>query len=375
VKAALLADKKCSKVENLGAPSHLTVSPDATSKRLAFAGSNSMTVVKNNLTSIAPLRTPLPPVARRFALDALAAGLVTATAVIARIAIEQVVGGVAPFILTFPAVMVATLLRGGRAGTIAAFSCQLLTIRYVFPHWVSPHGDISSDLANVVLSTVALAGTVWVTASHRQTSILGRSLCERRAGKLELLMAEMNHRTKNNFQVAANLLAYQAMRTFDLELAVELDKAAGRLETIAAVYEDISIPNTMDSRVDLAEHLEKIVRRLRVGATPDRILLNLRAPRAEVPTETAIIVGLIVNEWVANALKHAFGSRLGQIMIEIKEHQGQIRVIVQDDGDTNELSGATGQGSDLVASLADIINADLSIEQRNGRRCTLTIPQ
>lgn len=333
-----------------------------------------MAAAKIGSAPFVPLQTALHPF-HRVALDALAAGLVSATAVIARIAIEQIVGGVAPFVLTFPAVMVATLLRGGRAGTIAAFSCQLLAIRYVFPHWVSPHGGISSDLANVVLSTVALAGTVWATAFYRQNALLGRSLCERRAGKLALLLAEMNHRTKNNFQVAANLLAYQSMGTLDRELAVELDRAAGRLETIAAVYEDLAIPDTSELKVDLAEHLDKIVRRLRAGATPDRILLELRATRVEVPAETAIIVGLIVNEWVANALKHAFDDRTGKISVEIKARQDHVYIIVQDDGGAGKLTRVTGQGSDLVASLADIINAELSVEQRNGRRCTLTIPK
>ncbi|MBJ6123455.1 hypothetical protein [Sphingomonas mollis] len=142
---------------------------------------------------------------RQFAGDWLIAGLATLGAVIARLAVEHVVGGVAPFVLTFPAVMIATLVSGGRAGAIAAVSLQLLTIRYVFPNWISPRGGVSIDLANVILSTLALAGTIWATASYRRTAAVLRSRCEQQVHTLSLLNAEMDHRTKNNYQIAAGL--------------------------------------------------------------------------------------------------------------------------------------------------------------------------
>lgn len=310
----------------------------------------------------------------RLAFDALIAGISVAGAALARIGIEQVVGGVAPFVLTFPAVMIATLVAGGRAGTIAALGCQLLAIRYVFPHWVSIHGGLTTDLANIILSTLALGATVWATASYRRTSAMLRSQCEHQVHTMSLLIAEMDHRTKNNFQIAAGLLAHQSTSTFDPELARELDKASDRLATIASVYQDLTSAGDARQHVDLADHLNRIVELLRIGATPEHVALICRTDPASVPMETAIITGLIVNEWVTNALKHAFGGGPGRIVVSARQQGGCIEIMVEDDGSRREAPGTTGRGSDLMASLADVIAARIEIdrERQDGTRCMLT---
>lgn len=293
----------------------------------------------------------------------------------ARIGVEQIVGGVAPFVLTFPAVMIATLGAGGRAGVIAAVSCQSLTIRYVFPNWVSPHGGISTDLANVVLSTLALAGTVWATESYRRMVSILRSRCEHQVHTLSLLNAEMDHRTKNNFQIAAGLLAHQSLSSLEPGLARELDKAASRLEAIASVYQDLSAQMTTGRRIDLAVHLNRIVSLLRSGAVPDHIAVRYRADHVQVSNEVAVVAGLIVNEWVTNALKHAFDGGPGSISVEVVNSGRVVRIIVRDDGDGDRVAGSDqGRGSSLMLALAEAVQADVTVTYRGGTRCVLSIP-
>ena len=308
-----------------------------------------------------------------LAFDAAVAGLCIGFAVLARLAIEQVVGGVAPFVLTFPAVLIATLIAGGRAGTVAAAGCQLLAIRYVFPNWISSHGGITTDLANVVLSTVAFGATVWTAASYRRTSTLLRSQCEQRVGTLSLLITEMDHRTKNNFQIAANLLGHQAVSAFDPEVARELDRAAERLAAMASVYQNLTVSKSLGQTIDLSAHLGRIVDMLRAGATPDHVLVSYRAEHVSVAFDRALIIGLIVNEWVANALKHAFADDAGHIGISVVQKSDMIELIVQDDGGDHGPSRASGHGSNLVASLAEVIGGKVTVTSRgrDGTRCSL----
>ncbi len=331
------------------------------------------------MTELAWWRTP-PRVSasqtalQALAIDALVAGVAIASAVCARIGIEQVVGGVAPFILTFPAVMIATLASGGRAATIAAVGLQLLTIRYVFPNWVSTHGGITTDLANVTLSTAALAGTIWATSSYRTASVLLRSRCEHKVHTLSLLMSEMDHRTKNNFQIAVSLLAHQSLTAANPGLTDELDRAALRLETIAAVYQDLSMAETTQQRLNLADHIDRLVKLLQIGAAPDDIKLNFRAEQIEVPVETGIIIALIVNEWITNALKHAFKRKAGWVSISLAREAGAIEIVVEDDGDPSRFSHAFSRGSELTTALADVIGARVSIEHHDGTHCSLSVP-
>ena len=328
------------------------------------------------------------PAAWELAIDVLAACAVMTIAVAARLLIELFVGGVAPFILTFPLVMLATLVRGGRAGTIAVVGCQLLTIRFVFPNWVSVHGGITTDLANVVLSTIALAGTVLATASYRRTARLLRSRCEDRAHTLSLLMSEMDHRHKNDFQVAASLLAHQSLGSADRELAGELNKAALRLEAIASVYQDPCSRDGSPRHVDLADHIGRVVAALRSGAAPEHVRLSYRADHAEVPVDTAIIIGLIVNEWVTNALKHAFAGGPGHIGVAVEHGADGLAILVEDDGGAAGggmagggaagFGGGTrdgeGRGTELMSSLAAVIDGTIAIRRDIGMHCRLTVP-
>ena len=317
---------------------------------------------------------PVHDVSRDLGLDVVAGLLLIASAAAARIGIEQFVGGIAPFVLTFPAVMVATLVRGGRAGTIAAVGCQLLTIRFVFPNWVSNHGGISTDLANVALSTAALAGTVWATASYRRAAAQLRSRCEHKVHTLSLLIAEIDHRTKNNFQIAANLLAIQSISASNPDLSRELDKAASRLASIASIYQDLSLGTSSVEQINLADHIERIIGLLREGATSDKVRLTYHGDAVTCSAESAIIVGLIVNEWVTNALKHAFGDGAGSVSIDVGLRQDRIVVVVLDDGDNTALAGRPGKGMTLVNALAEVINGTMTFNRDRGTRHTLSFP-
>lgn len=319
---------------------------------------------------------PLPRIGREgLAFDALVAAAAITGAVAARVAVEHVVGGVAPFVLSFPAVMIATLVGGMRAGVIAAVGCQLLTIRYVFPNWVSPHGGVSTDLANVVLSTFALAGTIWATASYRRTAAMLRSRCEQQVQTLSLLNAEMDHRTKNNFQIAAGLLAHQSLSSLDPAVARELDMAAARLETIASVYQDLPAQMDATRSIDLADHLGRVVALLRIGALPDHVGMQYRADPIRVSSDVAVVAGLIVNEWVTNALKHAFGGGPGNIVVDVARKGNRIIVMVSDDGEIDrQQNDGRGQGSNLMLSLAGAVQAEVSMSYRGGTRCLLAIP-
>lgn len=308
---------------------------------------------------------------QRLAIDCLVAFLAAASTVLARLGIEMVVGGVAPFVLTFPAVMIATLVAGGRAGMIAAVCGQLLTIRYVFPNWVSVHGGITTDLANVLLSTAALAGTIWATASYRRAAASVRHQCERRVRTLSLFIDEMDHRTKNNFQIAAGLLAHQSAG--NPELALELDKAASRLETIASVYHDLSSRAATPQVIDLGGHIRRVASLLRAGATPDHVEVICHAECIDVPVQTAIVAGIIVNEWVTNALRHAFDGGGGRIVVTVTSTATTLEVTVQDDGGLARDGNGPGHGSHLMRSLAEVIDARIAIaHEPAGTRCTLT---
>lgn len=301
----------------------------------------------------------------------VAAGAVV-LAVLARIAIEQVVGGVVPFTLTFPVVLAATLWAGARAGTITAVGCQLLTIRFVFPNWTAEHGGQPTDIANLVLSTGSLALMIWAVASYRRVSRQLRRQCEREVKTLSLMIGEMDHRTKNNFQIAAHLLSDQARTSESTDVARELGRAAGRLGSIASVYRNLMLVKDRSGAVGLGAYLADIVGLLRDGIVPQEVTIAVRSENIQVSAHSAMIIGLLVNEWIANAVKYAFPEGRGTIRVAAERSGSALVVTVADDGRGGAQIGS-GNGSRLMDGLASTIDGSISVRRDGGTTCVLRV--
>jgi two-component sensor histidine kinase len=166
-----------------------------------------------------------------------------------------------------------------------------------------------------------------------------RSLAEK-----EVLIKEVHHRVKNNLQVIASLLRLQAEAATDETAIAALQGSQHRVESIAMIHEQLY--QSADLRqVHLAQQANLLVTNLfhAFGVDPARISGEVTVcPRPDggplvLGVDQAIPVGLILNELISNALKHAFpGGRSGFIRIEarIQAHNlnGRVELAVIDDG-------------------------------------------
>ncbi len=162
---------------------------------------------------------------------------------------------------------------------------------------------------------------------------LARLLAEK-----DVLLHEVHHRVKNNLQVIVSLLRLQSAAFPDPRLSKALLESQNRVESMAQIHEQLY--QTKDAReVDLAEQVSQLAANLFHCYGIDKAHIGLRTEidRLRLPVDRAIPAGLILNELISNALKHAFpNGRAGTIMIQAKAAsvpEGQ-RVIleVRDDG-------------------------------------------
>ena len=295
-------------------------------------------------------------------------------AVLARLLIEQLVDAVVPFVLTFPAVIGATLLGGALAGVIAAAGCQALVLIYVFPYWTRTGGQGPDEIANLVLSTFTLLLTIAAVAAYRRATERLRFRCQDEVTTLSLLVREIDHRTKNNFQIAAGLLLSQAKAARNEQVSQELTLAATRLQAIASVYPKLTIDSTPDSDVSLTEYLSRLCDALRDGVVPESISLEFTGDAITVTASQAISIGLIVNEWVANAVKHAFTDTAGKIQVSWVGDGDGITVEVVDNGKGMAADTPTGLGSKLILGLVRALGGRLDIDAEDGTRRSLRLP-
>ena len=291
----------------------------------------------------------------------------------ARLLLEQIIPGLLPFLFTFPAVIGATLVSGALAGWLALAGCQFLTLTFVLPHWIRNGSERPQEAMNLLLATVSLALVVWATAAYRAAERGLRIRCEREVETLSLLINEVDHRTKNNFQIAAALLHAQGISA-DATVREELNKAARRLVSIAAIYGKLSSRRPEVSAVSLLEHLTEIAEGLRHGLLPAGVILTVEGQSVTVPATLALTIGLVVNEWITNAIKYAFPTNVGAIHVRLESTKELVSIEVHDDGVGLAAGVRAGAGTRLLTSLVDALDGQWHRRTDQGTTCHLIVP-
>ena len=209
-----------------------------------------------------------------------------------------------------------------------------------------------------------LLGVVSVDVSEQVRS--ERALSRALAAK-EVLLRELHHRVKNNLQVVSSLLTMQAGSLQNSNTVNALERTRERVECMAMIHERLQGDHDAD-RVDFREYAGALARDLlhAHGAETDRILLKLDLEPLTLELSQAIPCGLILNELLTNALKHAFpDGRSGEIRIALACGQDErVRLTVSDNGIGGIANPGTQKPSSLGLRIVDVLSRQLDGEVR-----------
>lgn len=190
----------------------------------------------------------------------------------------------------------------------------------------------------------------------------------------EVLLQEIHHRVKNNLQIIASLLSLQSGYIRDAHMLEQFQESQGRIRSMALIHEKLYQSETL-SKVDLADYMESLVSILmRTYTANSNVRLEPRLAPAAVSIDTAVPVGLMLNELVTNALKYAFpNGRAGHVLVGLEtEAQGQIVLRVHDDGvglkPDFQFEQAGTLGLRLVRMFAKQLRAEVTLRSEPG--CT-----
>jgi two-component sensor histidine kinase/CheY-like chemotaxis protein len=199
----------------------------------------------------------------------------------------------------------------------------------------------------------------------------------RSLGEQEVLLKEVQHRVKNNLQVISSLLRMQADEADDPRLKSALRDCLNRVDSMALIHEQLYEANDLRA-VDLVEHTTVLVTNLfhAYGVDPGRITarVNFDQPKERallLGVDQAIPAGLILNELLSNALKHAFpGTRSGTIVAGGAVRNGAVELYVQDDGaglpaDFDPQTTARSLGFRIITILIRQLKATLAVERNS----------
>jgi two-component sensor histidine kinase len=268
---------------------------------------------------------------------------------------------------------------------------------------VLEHGVVSS--ANVIIRGRGEPfGTLQVDSTTRRrfnghdidflqgfANLLGAAIDRLEANRLladaaeerAVLLRELQHRVKNNLQTITSLLNMQLRRTDNPEVRHHLEILLSRIESLRMVHTQLYLAD-YTGRLDLCGYLGELATNLVrfLASQSDSIKLDLRLDEeVVVSADVAVPLGLLVNEFLANSLEHAFPEGRGTITVCLDEVvAGYARLMLADDGvglrerPSEQPARERGFGLSLIPMLAQQINGQFRWDHAKGTRATLIFP-
>jgi len=182
-----------------------------------------------------------------------------------------------------------------------------------------------------------------------------------------LLMTEMHHRIKNNFQVVVTLLKMQASKIEGDNLSEVLQEAQNRVLSMAKLHE--SIYSSEDFTVDTSLHFDSLIKSIIKNQNVNKkIELDISIPKFNLGINTLIPLGLIINEIITNSMKYAFNEKNnGLISIKMSLiNQNMYELFIADNGVGHTSTKTGGLGSKLIKLFTKQLKGSIEKINQNG---------
>ncbi|MCK9151848.1 sensor histidine kinase [Methanobacterium alcaliphilum] len=226
-------------------------------------------------------------------------------------------------------------------------------------------GEEVMDKKDIVETLVSM---VSVALQKRQADIeIKRTLEDK-----EILMKEIHHRAKNNLSVISSLLNLQSVYVTDQNALKILKESDDRAKCMALIHEGLYSSNNLKS-INFGEYLRTLTLNLFRSYTDNsqRIKLNLDVENIMLDVNTAVPLGLMVNELVTNSLKYAFGDlSKGEVNIAFKKMDNEFILNISDNGsgfpDDLDFRNTHSLGLQIVNRLTDQISGQIQMHNSKG---------
>jgi signal transduction histidine kinase/CheY-like chemotaxis protein len=242
-------------------------------------------------------------------------------------------------------------------------------------YWPQPRHVTAQELelTSLLTNTAAI-----IISRHRESEV--RQRAEDALAEREALLKELHHRVKNNLQVITSLLEMQVRQVNDASAISSLTEARNRVTAIASIHELLYQSGSL-SRVDLVSYARRLVPHVvSVYAKDATIKASVRGGTVTVDLARAVPIGLLLNELISNACKHAFPTTTGgELTVTLGQDDGHLTLRVADSGiglphQFVERSPTT-LGLQLVYMLAKQVGGSVAFHRTDGTTVDVTVPK
>jgi len=275
-----------------------------------------------------------------------------------------------------------TLLFGAIPRRVSEYVQDMLGIRAVYSIGLVWKENFYGNVVIIALDTTPYINTGVVQTFANVASVaMQRKQAERTLvqslREKEVMLKEIHHRVKNNLQIVSSLLELQAFQLSDPTVRLLFNESQTRVRSMAMVHEKIYQSDDL-SNINYRDYLEQFVAYLFESYMPKNIKTDIDADDVMLSIDTAVPLGIIVNELITNSLKYAFpGNRTGTIFAKLQSKGSKVELIVGDDGvglPSSILHGErTTLGLELVNALIQQLDAEMEVSTDEGTRFTILV--
>lgn len=272
----------------------------------------------------------------------------------ARLLVDAFSPGAGPFALIFPPILIATLFAHWQAG-VFTFA---LTFLYAWHQLIQPVGSWSvashQEQVRVIANGASALLIIFLAEAFRRAVRAADATRDEEIERSEILRRELDHRTKNNFQLMQSLLQLQRRREEHPAAKEALSLAGRRLASFTSIYASLPIAPSAGENVPIKPYLEAIVRDVTAAIFDKNVAVSCEIAAVELPRQTAVAIGLYANEALTNCAKHAFNpGQDGSVRVQFSQTLDGWRLIISDDGRGTKKDGdGGGIGAGLMHAFA-----------------------
>ena len=297
-------------------------------------------------------------------------------------------GGISsPMIYILPSIIIAGYIMRRKYGRYTAIFISLAVLAIYLLEFVdgaiSNHVPLESQaefsLLSIIMCIVMLGGILGdFMAKNSYYVYKAKKYIEIQNQEKEILLKEIHHRVKNNLQIVMSLLKLQGYLIKDEKTLQIFDETRGRIYSMALTHEMLYKGDDL-ANIGYDKYVERLILNLvdSLSLEKEKVFTDIHIPEVKINLDTAIPLGLVINEVITNALKYGANSE-GQTHIFIK-----LSVIGKEDfileisdtgkGINEEITheNSDSLGLQLIQTLAEQLDGEITRKSEEGTKYTL----
>lgn len=297
-------------------------------------------------------------------------------------------GGIqSPMLFILPSIIIGGyIMRRSYGRWTAVFMAVAIFVMYFLVNcstyisdYVPAHSKDEFSLIAILISIVMLGGILGdFMASSSYQVYKAKQKIESQNREKEILLKEIHHRVKNNLQIVMSLLRLQTYNLEEGKTKTILDESRNRIASMALTHEMLYKGDDL-ANIGYNVYIERLVESLDESLNFEQIPIeyDIKVPEIKLKLDTAIPLGLLINEILTNTFKYGLSQKTGaQIYIELKKTEPNKYHLAIGDNGSGFSQNKTADNSDslglqLIETLADQLDGTVTRKNLRGTHYTI----